>query len=111
MSMQPDLNGALAHAVSFLQELPRRREEVTDARARLEEFRQAHPGLRADLLVDQPPASPRADYDLLLGHPQGGTVALNWRADEGVPWAVDYADHWAANYVVTVNEKCVTVQE
>jgi putative peptide maturation system protein len=102
---------ALTHAVSLLRELPRGREEVPEARARLERFREAHPGIRADLLVDQPPASVRVDYDLLLGHPDGGTAALSWRADEGVPWSVQYADHWAANYVLTVNAQMLTIQQ
>jgi putative peptide maturation system protein len=61
--------------------------------------------------VDQPPASLRVDYDVLLGYPDGGTLALTWHADDGVPWFVQYADHWAANYVVTVNDGHVTIQQ
>jgi putative peptide maturation system protein len=109
--MHPNFDEAMMHGISFLRELPHRREEVLEARARLERFRETHPGIRADLLVDQPPASRRADYDLLLGHPDGGTVALSWLADEGVPWAVQYADHWAANYVLTVNARELTIQQ
>jgi putative peptide maturation system protein len=51
------------------------------------------------------------DYDLLLEHPDGGTVALSWRADDATPWSVAYADHWAANYVLSVNDHAVTVQQ
>src|SRR5262245_39178349 len=84
---------------------------MPEGRARLEHFRRENPGVRADLLVDQPPASRQVDYDLMLSHPEGGTLALSWRADEGVPWAVQYADHWAANYVLTVDARDVTIQQ
>jgi putative peptide maturation system protein len=109
--MQPELEAALIAGVAFLRELPRERVAVATARARLPAFRAAHPGLRIDLLVDQPPGSPRVDYDLFFGGADGSTIALNWRADAGLPWVVEYADHWAANFVVTVNRRDVTVQE
>lgn len=101
----------LSHAVLLLRELPRGREDVGDARSRFEGFRATYPGVRADLLVDQPPGSRQVDYDLLLEHPEGGTVALSWRADDAIPWSVEYADHWAANHVVTVNNHGLTVQQ
>jgi peptidylprolyl isomerase len=67
--------------------------------------------LRADLVVDQPPGSLRADYDLLLGDPTGGSMALSWRPDDGEPWSVSYAEHWAANFVVSIDGEGVTVQQ
>ena len=109
--MEPAFEGVLLHAVSLLRELPHGREDVRDARSQLECFRATHPGVRADLLLDQPPGSPQVDYDLLLEHPDGGTVALSWRADDATPWSVAYADHWAANYVLSVNDHAVTVQQ
>jgi len=81
------------------------------ARSRFERFRAAHPGLRVDLLVDQPPGSPEVDYDVLLQDGDRGTVALSWRADSRTPWSVVYADHWASNYVLSVNDNHVTVQQ
>src|SRR5262249_28545584 len=101
---------SLADAVAFLRDLPRQREAVPGAPDGRSASLAPPPGLRAALLVDPPPASPRVDYDLLFGAPEGGTVSLNWRADGGVPWVVEYADHWAANHVVTVNDHPVTVQ-
>src|SRR5262245_32273598 len=109
--MEREFEAALSEGIAFLRDLPPGRGEVAASRSRLEAFRAAHPGLRVDLLVDQPPGSPRVDYDLLLGGPDGSTVALNWRPDRGLPWVVDYADHWAANFVVSVNRKDVTVQQ
>src|SRR5262249_52159125 len=109
--MRPNFDEALSGAVSLLRGLPREREGMPEGRARLEHFRREYPGVRADLLVDQPPASRQVDYDLMLSHPEGGTLALSWRADGGVPWAVQYADHWAANYVLTVDAREVTIQQ
>jgi len=99
------------YVVSLLQELPHGREDVGHARKQFECFSAAYPGIRAELLVDQPPGSPKVDYDLLLEHPDGGTVALSWRPDNGTPWSVVYSDHWAANYLVTVNNQTVSIQE
>jgi putative peptide maturation system protein len=62
-------------------------------------------------VVDRPPATHEVEYDLLLQHPAGGTVALAYREDRGVPWAVDYSDHWAANYVVSVDGEHLSVQQ
>jgi len=109
--MKPAFEKALMHAVALLRELPRGREGVRQARKQLERFRQSHPGLPADLLVDQPPASAEVDYDLMLEHPEGGTVAVSWRADNAIPWSVAYADHWASNYVLSVNNLPITVQQ
>jgi putative peptide maturation system protein len=109
--MHETFEHSLTHAVSLLRDLPRGRQDVADARTRLERFREGRPGVQVTLLIDQPPGSPWVDYDLLLGHPEGGTVALSYRADDGLPWSVEYADHWAANYVVTVNDRHVTVQQ
>lgn len=109
--MSPALDAAIAAAVELLRTLPRQREDAGAARASFEKFRSSHPGVRTDMVVDQPPGSPQVDYDILLGHPSGGSLVLGWRADEGVPWSVEYADHWASNFVVTVNDRPVTIQE
>jgi putative peptide maturation system protein len=110
--MQRAFEGALVDAVLLLQELPRQRGERGLADSRLRHFRETHPDVRADLLVDDPPGSSRFDYDLLLGLPgDAGTLALSWRVDSGVPWNIEYADHWAANFVLTVDGLHVTIQQ
>ncbi|HKG95344.1 MAG TPA: TIGR04500 family putative peptide maturation system protein [Gemmatimonadaceae bacterium] len=102
---------ALAEAADALAALPRSRAGVAAARERVARLAAAHPAVRLELAVDLPPASDDADYDLLIGHPGGGTVALGYRPDRGNPWFVDYAEHWAANYVLTVGGLPVTVQQ
>ena len=78
---------------------------------KLKAYREAHSNLRADLLIDRPPCSHRMDYDLFLGLPDASTLALSWRPDAGIPWNVEYADHWSANFVVTVNGWHTTIQQ
>lgn len=108
--MKTSFQQALSDAVGLLRDLPRKRSEVENAHACFRRFGTSHRGLRCDLLVDQRPGSDEADYDILLGAPEGGTVAVTWRPDEGVPWTVQYSDHWAANYVLTVNGLHTSIQ-
>lgn len=110
----PDDQGALWHeAVALLSELPSQRDGVATARERVAQWRARHPGLRGDLLVHQRPGATRVEYDLLIGVPghDFDTVAMTWVRSGDPPWAVDHADHWAANFVVTVNDTSTTVQE
>jgi len=108
----PSFDESLGAAVALLRELPRGRGEVHEARRRVSAFRAANPPLGAELVVDQPPAAAGVEYDLLLDHPEGGTVALSWRTgDDGTPWLVDHSDHWASNYVVSVGEQHVTLEQ
>ena len=51
------------------------------------------------------------EHDVLLEHPERGTVGITWCADDGTPWAITYADHWASNLVVSVDDGDVTLQE
>ena len=108
--MRTSFEQTLTDAVALLRQLPRDRKLAEDVRARFQRFRAAHRGVRCDLLVDQPPGSNQADYDILLGAPDGGTVAVSWRRDDGVPWTVQYADHWAANYVLSVGDLHTSIQ-
>ncbi|MGH9524288.1 MAG: TIGR04500 family putative peptide maturation system protein [Terriglobales bacterium] len=111
MKKQPKhLQESLGEAVDLLRNLPRERHAVEHARERFRSFQSAHPSLRCDLVVDQPPASNEVDYDLLLGDGDGGTVALSWRQRDGLPWVVNYSDHWAANFVLTVNNLRTSIQ-
>ena len=110
----PPFDEALQAAVELLRALPRDRGEVTTSKARFEDLRRAHPATSARLAVDRRPGWPSVEYDVLLEHPGGGTVGVTWRPDDGTPWIVEYAEHWAANLVVTVGddyEKGVSLQE
>ena len=111
--MSQECGRILTQAVALLRELAFARAAPSAAFIRVAEWRSQHLGLRADLLVHRPPASDCAEYDLLLGLPEdrSDTIALSWRADRGEPWTVNYADHWASNYLVTVNDTSTTVQE
>jgi putative peptide maturation system protein len=102
---------AVASGISLLRVLPRERGSIGEARSRFADFANAHASLRAELAVDLEPGRDLAAYDMLLGHPDGGTVALSWRPDHASPWLADYAEHWAANYVVSVGDAHLTVQD
>jgi putative peptide maturation system protein len=103
---------ALVAASELLLTLPRERAQVQAARERVSRFAGAHPVVRVDLAVDLKPGSSDADYDILIGHPNGGTVAVTYRPDNGNPWLVDYSEHWAANFVLTVGADApITAQQ
>ncbi|MGW4961728.1 TIGR04500 family putative peptide maturation system protein [Nonomuraea sp. NPDC004186] len=93
----------LAGAVALLQGLPTAQDQVGEARRRARDWAAARPHLRAQLVVDEPPGTTRVGYDLLLDHPEGGTVALSAEAEDGVPWLVDHSTHWAAANVLSVD--------
>jgi len=110
-STHPDFGQVLVEAAMVLRLLPRSYTHIGEAQHHIQTWRGRHANLRAELLVDHPPGSLHVEYDLLLDHPDGGTLALTWREDRGLPWAVCYADHWAANGLVTVNGHTITVQQ
>ncbi|GAA2875934.1 hypothetical protein GCM10010517_36970 [Streptosporangium fragile] len=93
----------LADAVTLLRELPTAGDAVGDAHRRVRDWAARRPWLRADLAVDEPPGTTRVGYDLLLDHPEGGTVALSAEVDDGIPWLVDHSTHWAAGQVLNVD--------
>jgi putative peptide maturation system protein len=101
---------ALANAVTLLRDLPRHRHAERAARSRFEQFKAAHAGLPCRLLVHTKPGSENLDFDILLTIQDTGSVALSWHGDDGVPWTASVADHWAANYVVTVNGASTSIQ-
>jgi putative peptide maturation system protein len=105
-----DLGRELLEAVELLRKLPRQRSQLEEARSLFRAFAKARPDLRCDLAIDQPPASNSVDYDLLIGDSAVGTIALSWRADRGNPWVVEYSDHWAANFVLSVNGLRTSIQ-
>ncbi|WP_326829422.1 TIGR04500 family putative peptide maturation system protein [Streptosporangium sp. NBC_01810] len=106
-----DFAKALQSGASLLRTLPRRSVGVADAHRAVGEWAARHPEIRAQLVVDRRPGTPVVDYDLLLDHPDGGTVALTAPPEDGVPWLIDHSTHWAAGYLVSVNDVDVTVPQ
>ncbi len=109
--MSSRFEDSLGAAVGLLRDLPRGHDDAEEARRRVKAFGSAYPSLRAELVVDRPPASRSLEYDLLLEHPDGGTLAVSWRRDDGTPWLVDHSDHWASNYVVSVGGQHLTIED
>ncbi|MEV4161467.1 TIGR04500 family putative peptide maturation system protein [Nonomuraea dietziae] len=108
--MTSTFDAALTEAVDLLRILPRRRDDVPEARRAVAKWRETRPATRAQLVADVRPGSPVVDYDLVLAHPDGGSVALTAPADDGVPWTVDHSTHWASGRVVTVDDFALLIQ-
>ncbi|WP_169808847.1 TIGR04500 family putative peptide maturation system protein [Microtetraspora fusca] len=106
-----DFLRVLSEGVELLRGLRRRRAAVPDARRAVAEWSARHPAARVQLVVDVRPGSPVVDYDLLVNHPGGGTVAISTPADDGVPWLIEHSTHWAAGYLLTVDRVHVPVAE
>lgn len=104
------LEKALLEAAALLRELPRQRHLVARARAQFARIRTDNPAAAPRLFADVRPGAETADYDILLTLPDSGTFSLSWHPDEGMPWTPHYADHWAANAVLTVNGRATTIQ-
>lgn len=102
---------ALAEIVDVLAALPRERGARDAAVATARDAFAAYPALAPRIIVDQPPGSPQVEYDVLLQRPEGGSIAVSWRPDASMPWALVHSDHWAANYVLTVGTQDVPVQD
>ncbi|WP_326642450.1 TIGR04500 family putative peptide maturation system protein [Streptosporangium sp. NBC_01755] len=98
-----DLGTTLASGVRLLRGLPRRRAQVPQARRTAAAWAADHPGLKAELVVDERPGTSVVDFDLLFQDPEGGTIALTAQADDGVPWLIDHSTHWAAGQLVSVD--------
>ncbi|XVQ85234.1 TIGR04500 family putative peptide maturation system protein [Microbispora siamensis] len=110
----------LADAVELLRGLRRPRTAVAEARSLAAAWAATHPEARGRLIVGLRPDSPLVDYDLLVEHPEGGTVtlsaALSASPDDGVPWPAKHSAHWAAGnwaagYLVTVDRVRLRVAE
>ncbi|MBW8481874.1 TIGR04500 family putative peptide maturation system protein [Actinomadura parmotrematis] len=111
MITETGLGAALGSAAELLRGLPRRRDGESAARAAVRAWAADHPGLDAELVIAPHPSSPVVDYDLVLAHPDGGTVTVTAQPEDGVPWLVDHSTHWAANRVLTVDGFDVTVPQ
>jgi putative peptide maturation system protein len=106
-----DFGVVLGSGVELLRGLPRRRAHVEEARRAAAEWATENPGADSQLVVDIRPGTPVVDYDLLLAHPDGGTVALTAPADDGVPWLIEHSTHWAAGQLVSVDEIHLSVAQ
>ncbi|MEV4455020.1 TIGR04500 family putative peptide maturation system protein [Microbispora sp. NPDC049633] len=93
----------LADAVELLRGLPAAAETVADAHRSVRAWAAERPWLRAQLVADEPPGTDRVGYDLVLDHPEGGSVALSAEVDDGIPWLVDHSTHWAAANILSVD--------
>lgn len=109
--MPSPFDEALRDVVPLLRALPRERSAVPEARRRFADFLASHPGVTGDLAVDLRPGAALAAYDVLLDDPDHGTVGVTYAVDAGSPWMVDYSEHWAANYVLSVGDAHLTVQD
>ncbi|SEG79750.1 putative peptide maturation system protein [Nonomuraea solani] len=109
--MTSDFANALESGADLLRALPRRRSGVPEARQAAGQWAGRHPAVRAQLVVDQRPGTQIVDYDLVLDHPDGGTVALTAPPEDGVPWLVDHSTHWAAGHLVSVDDVHVSVPQ
>ena len=108
--MSGGIDRALAAAAELLQRLPRGRHDTRRAREQFAPLKASHPDLLPQLVAHPVPASDSVDYDVLLTRAGAGTLSLTWRADDGVPWAPEHADHWAANFVLSVDGFSVSIQ-
>ncbi|MFC0860737.1 TIGR04500 family putative peptide maturation system protein [Sphaerimonospora cavernae] len=106
-----DFGSVLESGVELLRGLRRRRDDVGAARRTVAEWAAGHPETHAELVVDVRPGTPVVDYDLLLEHPGGGTVALTSSTEDGVPWLIDHSTHWAAGHLVSVGEVYLTLPQ
>lgn len=104
-----DFGADLVSAVALLRRLPRHRDQVGEARRMVADWSAAHPRRRPELVVDVPPGDLRAGYDLVLAHPEGGNIALTGQTEDGTPWSIEYSTHFAANRLLSVNERSLTV--
>jgi len=106
------LDEAIVAAVVLLRKLPAGRNLTGVTRKLFTRFNECYPDLRAKLITHVIPASDRVTYDLLLhlDHKAGGVISLGWNGDSGLPWIPQFADHWAANFVLSVNGMEMTIQ-
>ena len=83
---------------------------VDEARQAIEALVARFSDLKLALVVDRPPAAMLVEYDVLVSL-EDGTLALSWRADHGQPWTIDYANHWASDAVLTVDNNKLTISD
>ena len=102
---------AVMASIAFLRGADRTKEGMSKTRVAFKAMRRRFAPLQLELVVDCPPGNSRVDYDVLISTDEGETTMLGWHQDEGRPWSVDYSEHWAADYVVTVNKRHVSIRD
>lgn len=102
---------AVLDGVELLRQLPRERARVDEARRRVAVFRREHPGVSVELVTDASGGSSSVDHDLLIRDGQRGTLALSLAPDDGSPWSLQHAEHWAAQRVLTVDGRALTLHD
>ncbi|MFI5310550.1 MAG: hypothetical protein ACHQQ3_04920 [Gemmatimonadales bacterium] len=108
--MTPDeFDVTVRDAIALLHDLPRDVAAKRQAKDSFALFRARHPAADPHLVVDQPPGAREVDFDILLKHPAGSSLALALRPD-GNPWAAHYADHWDAPWVVAAGDTMLSIQ-
>ncbi|MGH7265261.1 MAG: TIGR04500 family putative peptide maturation system protein [Candidatus Rokuibacteriota bacterium] len=105
------LNAALAAAAELLPRLPSEDTRRRETKALLQRLVERWPELGIDVVAVPDPARRTVEYDVLLDHPNGGTLALSYSADSGLPWTARFAEKWAAYKLATVNDVSVLLQD
>ncbi len=102
---------AVLDGVELLRQLPRERARAAEARRRLADFRREHPDVQAELVADGSGGPTSVDHDLLVRDGQRGTLALSLARDDGSPWSVQHAEHWAAQRVLSLDGQPLTIHD
>lgn len=102
---------AVLAGVELLRQLPRERGRMDEARRRVAAFRREHPAVSVELVTDGSGGSASVDHDLLIRDGQRGTLALSLARDDGSPWSLQHAEHWAAQRVLTVDGQALTLHD
>ena len=101
---------AVLGGLALLRELARGPAPAAEVRRRLAAFRHEHPEVEAELVSDATgPAS--VAHDLLLRDEPHGTLALSLARDDGSPWGLQHAEHWAAQRVLTLDGRPLRMHE
>ncbi|MEU1813315.1 TIGR04500 family putative peptide maturation system protein [Micromonospora aurantiaca (nom. illeg.)] len=106
---ETELGADLVSAVALLRQLPRHRNQVGQARQAVADWAAAHSRFQPGLVIDAPPGDLRVSYDLVLAHPEGGSIAITGQTEDGTPWSIEYSTHFASNQLLSVNERPLTV--
>jgi putative peptide maturation system protein len=107
---QSALEEALPAVLSLLTVLPQDEGGRRSAIAEIGRLAARWPELGIDAAVFPDPVRHTVDYDVLFHHPNGGTVALSYAPDDGVPWVLRFAESVEAYKIAKVNEEYITFQ-
>lgn len=97
--------------VDLLGRLPQDASTMAECHAIALKWAAQYPDVTIDMILDQPSTIDRVECDLLIGRPDGRTITLALRRNDGQTWSVSQSDHWATNNVVTVNGQNISVHQ